>query len=135
MRRKALALAVFALLAACGDGGQANQARSRPADIAATEAEDGATLALRRGQALEIRLHGNETIDPPLAWSLAAAPPNLRPSGEEVVSDDPEADGAGATWIFRFTAVAEGRGRLVFDGGRSGRQVGFVVVTAPGRGR
>jgi predicted secreted protein len=124
MRRKALALAVFALLAACGDGGQANQARSRPADIAATEAEDGATLALRRGQALEIRLHGNETIDP-----------NWRPSGEEVVSDDPEADGAGATWIFRFTAVAEGRGRLVFDGGRSGRQVGFVVVTAPGRGR
>ena len=128
MRRNALALAAAALLAACGDGGQANQAQ--PADVTATEAQAGATLALRRGQTLEIRLHGNETIDPPLAWSLAAAPPSLRASGEEVVSDDPEADGAGATWIFRFTAVAEGDGRLVFSGGESGRQAVFVVVTA-----
>ena len=108
--------------------------RSTPpsAAIVATEAQDGSTLSLRPGQRLEIRLHGNETIDPPLAWSLAAAPPILRPVGAEILSDDPRADGAGATWIFRFTAVSQGEGRLVFSGGESGRRASFRVESADG---
>jgi hypothetical protein len=106
------------------------RSRFPAAEIVATETQAGATLSVRPGQTLEIRLAGNETIDPPVAWSLAATPPNLRPAGLEVLSDDPQADGAGATWIFRFTAQGEGRGRLAFSGGASGRQLGFEVVTS-----
>ena len=130
--RTALLLAA-ALLAACGDGGPANQTRSPSADIVATAAQDGSTLSLRPGQRLEIRLEGNSTIYPPVTWSLAAVPPILRAGGEEVVSEDPQAAGAGATWIFRFTAIGEGEGRLLFSSGDSGRRVSFLVASAADR--
>lgn len=128
--RTASLLAATALLAACGDGGQTNQARPPSADIVATAEQDGSTLSLRPGQRLEIRLEGNSTIYPPVNWSLAATPPILRPGGEEVVSDDPQAVGEGATWIFRFIAIGEGEGRLLFSGGESGRRVNFLVASA-----
>ena len=126
----ALLLATIALLAACGDAAQPDQASASSAAIVATEAQDGATLTLRVGQELEVRLHGNETIDPPTAWSPDAVPPNLRMSRAEVMSDDPQAEGSGTTWAFRFTAVAPGRDRLTFDGGDSGRRATFMVVTS-----
>ena len=134
-------LAAF-LLSACtsepaqdpenADTPRAERSNFPPADFSATEAETNATLTLRPGQTLEIRLRGNATIDPPVTWSLAAAPPGLRPAGAQVLSDDPQADGAGAIWLFRFTAAAEGRGTLAFTGGESGRQARFEIVTLSG---
>ena len=127
------ALAAAALLAACGPQDPAarrEQSRFPPADVVATGSQANAAIPLRSGQTLEIRLEGNSTIYPPVTWSVAAAPANLRPSGEEVLSEDPEAMGAGATWIFRFTAIAEGEGRLLFSGGESGRRVSFLVASA-----
>ena len=124
------ALFVAALLAACSDAGQGNQASAPSAAVVATEAQDGATLTLRVGQELEVRLHGNETIDPPTAWSPDAVPPSLRMNRAEVMSDDPQAEGSGTIWAFRFTAVAPGRDRLTFDGGDSGRRATFMVVTS-----
>ena len=111
------------------DNPRAERSRFPAADVTATEAQANTTLTLRPGQTLEIRLHGNATIYPPLTWTLAAAAPNLRPAGDQVLSDDPQADGAGATWLFRFTAAAEGRGTLAFTGGESGRQARFEIVT------
>jgi hypothetical protein len=131
--RTAFLPAAAALLAACGPQDPAarrEQSRFPPADVVATASQANAAIPLRSGQTLEIRLDGNSTIYPPVTWSLAAAPPILRPSGEEVLSEDPEAMGAGATWIFRFTAVAEGRGRLAFNGGESGQQARYEVVVA-----
>ena len=105
------------------------RSRFSPAHVTATEAQAGTTLNVRTRLILEVRLHGNATIDPPLVWSLAAAPPHLRAEGEQVLSDDPGADGAGATWLFRFRAAGEGRGALAFTGGGSGRRIAFDVVT------
>ena len=129
---RTFALFAVALLAACGDAGQPDQASASSAAVVATEAQDGATLTLRVGQELEVRLHGNETIDPPTAWSPETVPINLRMIRAEIVSDDPEADGAGATWSFRFTALTPGSELLTFEGGDSGRRVAFTVVTSHG---
>ena len=84
---------------------------------------------LRPREVFEVRLHGNETIDPPVSWTVNAVPRFLERGGEVVVSDSSDAPGAGATWIFRFTAVAEGRGRLTFSGGESGRRKSFEILS------
>ena len=124
----ALAVAAAALLGACGGQG-GNDPLPTP-DLFVTARHDNGIVPMRPGQVLEVRLDGNSTIDPPLTWSVAARPPHLRLNGERIVSLSPDADGAGATWIFSFTAVGEGDGRLVFAGGESGRRIGFQVESA-----
>ena len=125
-------LMVAALLAACGtrDDGGNSAGPLPPPDFTATAAHDGAILGMRPGDVLEVRLDGNSTIDPPVTWSVAGVPPHLRLNGERIESQSPGADGAGATWIFSFTAVAEGGGRLLFDGGESRQKVGLQVESA-----
>lgn len=139
MRTHQAIIALFAiLLPACtsepaqdpeAPNPRAERSRFPPADVTAIESQTRAPLTLRPGQTLEIRLEGNVTIDPPVDWTLAATPANLRPAGTQVLSADPQADGAGATWLFRFTAAGEGRGTLIFTGGESGRQARFEIVT------
>ena len=131
-RRPALAgsLCVAFLLAACGPGRPDATNAQSPATpfFILTEAQDGGEFPLRPGEAFDVRLRGNETVDPPTTWSLAETPSILRLVGRNVVSDDADADGAGATWTFRFTVVAEGRGRLTFQSGASGRRVTFDIL-------
>ena len=134
MKRTTFVLLAATLLAACDSGQPADpyaDAPLWPPNSFLTEAHDGASMPIRTGVAFEVRLHGNETIDPPVAWSVASVPAILRLSSQRVVLDDPEADGAGATWIFRFITQQEGRGRLVFDGGASGRRVSIEVISDP----
>jgi hypothetical protein len=128
--RSAFLLAAL-LVAACGPqdpSARREQSRFPPADFTVTAAQDKSIVTLRPGQTLEVRLQGNSTIYPPVTWSIAAAPSILRPSGEQVLSEGgPELVGAGATWIFRFTAQAEGRGELVFSSGESRQRVSYNV--------
>ena len=85
----AFGLLAIALLAACGDAGQRNSSNSPSTALVATEAQNGASLTLNVGEELEVRLHGNETIDPPTAWSPQTVPPNLRLTRADILSDDP----------------------------------------------
>ncbi|MGQ0588708.1 MAG: protease inhibitor I42 family protein [Sphingosinicella sp.] len=110
---------------------QSEEAYSPTPHLFVTEAHNGTIVALRPSEAFEVRLPGNSTISPPVQWTVAATPQYLRLSHRDIVSDAPGAAGAGATWIFRFTAVAEGRDRrLVFDGGDPQRRLSYEVEAA-----
>lgn len=82
---------------------------------------------MRPGEVLEVRLPGSSATDRPQHWAIAAAPPQLRPCEWNVAPQTPGAAGADAVRVFRFAAVAEGEGRLAFDGGEPSRRISFQV--------
>jgi len=127
-RRYSAALGAALLFASCEQSeAPANQARLPPADLVLSDAHDGGVYPIRPGMTLEVRLRDNAAVDPPVEWSLAGAPLCLGPARRIGVSGDAEADGAAPIWIFRFRAIGEGEGRLMFDGGPSRRRIGMEV--------
>ncbi len=123
------AVLILTFIAGCVETEVSQQNRHRlvQPDLLVTEAHNNSIVPLRVGQVLEVRLRGNSTVSPPLRWNLAAAPPHVRLRNSDIVSESPNAVGAGATWIFRFDAITEGQGRLAFDGGGARQQVSYEV--------
>jgi hypothetical protein len=123
-------LLIGALLGSCGGGKteeQNGQTYARVPDVTVTEVHSRAPLYV--GQVLEVRLQGDDAIRPPLRWTLESAPAHLRLLHSDVLDAPGGAAGGGSTWIFQFTAVREGEGRLTFTGGQSGRRVSYEVLT------
>jgi hypothetical protein len=98
------------------------------ADMYVTDEMDATHVPLRPGQAFEVRLREDGTIDQSRQWTVTAIPPHVRQLEVRVVPRQSAAD-AEATRIFRFATVAEGEGRLAFATPH-GRQLGFLVEAA-----
>jgi hypothetical protein len=91
--------------------------------------EETSAWMLRPGETFEVRLRGEGGASQGPPWKLAAAFPSVRLDGADVILASPGTPGAGKTWVFRFAAITEGEGRLVFTRDSSARhELGVVVA-------
>lgn len=132
MRRIAALLIGLCLTSCSGQESspQNRQSQFVSANMYVTEEHDGSIVPLRPGQSFEVRLPENMAIDPPVQWVLSVVPPHLRLLGSSVASRSTRARDPATVRTFRFGAIAEGDGRLVFEARQAGRRVGFRVEAA-----
>jgi len=96
--------------------------------VVVTEAQQGSTVTVKAGDAFQVRLHGNSTVNPPDNWQPESLPANVRLDGTDHESDSPGAMGAGGTTIFNFTAISAGTARLSFNSGLSQRRFAVTIL-------
>lgn len=89
-----------------------------PSPVMLDESGNGLIICMHQGSELEISLAGNATTG--YMWELASCNEAvLAETGECYRCDDPDADGAGGTSAFQFTAITAGRTQVRIDYRRS----------------
>ncbi|RAI59599.1 protease inhibitor I42 family protein [Roseicella frigidaeris] len=107
MKRRAVLLHTMAAaalgVAGCG-------AAEAPRMVVVSPEQDGASIALRIGERLRLRLPAQ--LGTGYSWAPDPAPRLLRPTGQQVEAPERTRPGGTETQVFDFTAAATGRETL-----------------------